>query len=207
MGGYGSGKTEWRAKAEQALKLNINQLKKHCDLKPGYSFTWRWTWNSGESSNITIITRDNALELSYRVRNTGEEWQDRHQHVMLEHTECNFGGTRPWLICPQCFKRVGVLYFRGLFLCRHCSRVAYSSKSENLPDRMLRKANKMRDRLGADYGLHKPIRRPKGMHWNKFWRLNDDVETLESRAIILKFGMVRRSLGDGCNILLNDWEI
>ena len=72
---------------------------------------------------------------------------------------------------------------------------------------MLRKANKMRDRLGADYGLHKPMRRPKGMHWNKFWRLHEKVETLESRAIIVRFGMFRRSLGDRYKGLLDDADI
>lgn len=189
MGGYGSGRSEWRAKAERALRLDIKSLKKQGGLRPGLSLTSRWTWNSGESSSITILTRENALELVYRARNPGEDWQDRRQYIYLTHTECNYGGTRPWFICPQCSRRVGVLYSRGLFLCRHCSRVAYTSKSENLPDRMLRKANKIRDRLGADYGLHKPMRRPKGMHWNKFWRLHERIEMLESQAFIVRFKM------------------
>ena len=206
MGGCGSGRTEWRAKAEQALKLDISQLKKRDCLKPGYTFTWRWTWTSGDSSSINITTRENALELNYRVRNPGKDWQNRNQHIALTYTECNYGGTRPWFICPQCSRRVGVLYSRGLFLCRHCSRVAYTSKSENLPDRMLRKANKMRDRLGADYGLHKPMRRPKGMRWNTFWRLHEKIEMLESRAIIVRFGMFRRSLGDRHKDLLDNWD-
>ncbi len=207
MGGCGSGRTEWRAKAEQALKLSINQLKKHGCLKPGYSFTWRWTWTRRESSTINIITRENALELNYRIRSYGEDWQDRQQHIMLVHTECNYGGTRPWFICPQCARRVGVLYSRGIFLCRHCTNVAYSSKSENLPDRMLRKANKIRDRLGADYGVQNIIRRPKGMHWDKFWQLHDKVERLESRALVVRFKMLRSSFGDRYKELLDDWEV
>lgn len=207
MGGYGSGRTEWRAKAERALRLDIKSLKKQGGLRPGLSLTSRWTWNSGESSSITILTRENALELIYRVKNPGEDWKDRHQHIALAYTECNYGGTRPWFICPQCSRRVGVLYSRGLFLCRHCTNVAYTSKSENLPDRMLRKANKIRDILGADYGVHKPIRRPKGMHWDKFWRLHDDIQTLETHALVVRFGMFRRSLGDRYNDLLGNWDI
>ena len=69
---------------------------------------------------------------------------------------------------------------------------------------MLRKANKMRDCIGADYGLHKPMRRPKDMHWNKFWRLHEKIEMLESRAIIVRFGMFRRSLGNRYQGLLGD---
>ncbi|NCC04598.1 MAG: hypothetical protein EOM37_11290 [Proteobacteria bacterium] len=207
MGGYGSGRSEWRAKAERALRLDIKSLKQQGGLRPGLSLTSRWTWNSGESSSITILTHENALELIYRVRNPGEDWQDRRQHIYLDHTECNYGGTRPWFICPQCSRRVGVLYSRGLFLCRHCSRVAYTSKSENLPDRMLRKANKIRDRLGADYGIQNLIRRPKGMHWDKFWRLREKVERLESRALVVRFKMLRSSFGDRYKELLDDWEV
>lgn len=207
MGGYGSGRTEWRTKAERALRLDIKSLKKQGGLRPGLSLTSRWTWNSGESSSITILTRENALELIYRVKNPGEDWQDRHQHIALTYTECNYGGTRPWFICPQCFRRVGVLYSRGLFLCRHCTNVAYTSKSENLPDRMLRKANKIRDRLGADYGVHNIIRRPKGMHWDNFWRLHDEVEMLESRALIVRFKMLRSSFDGRYKELLDDWDV
>ena len=206
MGGCGSGRMGWRAKAEHALRLDIKTLKKQGGLRPGLSLTSRWTWNSGESSSITILTRKNALELIYRIRNPGEDWQDRRQYIYLAHTECNYGGTRPWFICPECSSRVGVLYSRGLFLCRHCSRVAYSSKSENLLDRMLRKANKIRDRLGADYGLNKPIRRPKGMHRNKFWRLKDTVQALETHALIVRFKMLRSSFGSSYQELLDDWD-
>lgn len=72
---------------------------------------------------------------------------------------------------------------------------------------MLRKAKKIRDRLGADYGIQNLIRRPKGMHWDKFWMLKDEVEMLESRALIVRFGMFRRSLGDKYQGLIDDWEI
>ena len=206
MGGYGSGRTEWRAKAERALKLDISQLKKRDCLKPGYTFTWRWTWTSGDSSSINITTRESALELNYRVKNPGEDWQDQNQHIALTYTECNYGGTRPWFICPQCSRRVGVLYSRCLFLCRHCTNVAYTSKSENLPDRMLRKANKIRDRLGADYGVHNIIRRPKGMNWDNFWRLHDEVEMLESRALIVRFKMLRGSFCETYKKILDDLD-
>lgn len=207
MGGCGSGRMGWRAKAERALKLDISQLKKRDCLKPGYTFTWRWTWTSGDSSSINITTRDNALVLNYRSRNYGEEWLDQEQYIILVHTECNYGGTRPWFICPQCSRRVGVLYSRGLFLCRHCSRVAYSSKSENLPDRMLRKANKIRDRLGADYGVQNPLRRPKGMHWNTFWRLKNHVHTLETRSLVSTLIMLRGSIGGSYKKMLDELEV
>jgi hypothetical protein len=43
--------------------------------------------------------------------------------VPLEWTACNFGGERPWFICPGagCSRRVAVLHAAGKhFLCRHC---------------------------------------------------------------------------------------
>ena len=50
------------------------------------------------------------------------------QFVLLSKSKCNFGGTRPWFICPNCKCRVGKLYrkpFSMAFLCRHCQNLTY----------------------------------------------------------------------------------
>ena len=73
---------------------------------------------------------------------------------------CRFGGTRPYFICPgvvngiACGRRVAKLYGPGrYFLCRHCYRLAHASQSEDNMDRTLRRANKIRQRLGGDPGM------------------------------------------------------
>src|SRR4051794_3324525 len=73
---------------------------------------------------------------------------------------CRFGGCRPYSVCPgvvngiACDRRVAKLYQGGrYFLCRHCYGLAYASQREARMDRDLRKANKIRVRLGGDPGM------------------------------------------------------
>jgi len=68
------------------------------------------------------------------------------------------------------------------FLCRHCYRLAQASQSENVWDRLLRRANKIRHRLGGDAGMASPLRKPKGMWRRTYERL---VEECHQAASIL----------------------
>lgn len=54
--------------------------------------------------------------------------QIHNQAIGLTKTFCNYGGFRYWFICPNCQKRVGVIYkkpFSDLFLCRLCQDLVY----------------------------------------------------------------------------------
>ena len=51
--------------------------------------------------------------------------------LALEWTPCNFGGERPWFICPGegCGRRVAILYGPTLpLLCRQCRGLVYASQ-------------------------------------------------------------------------------
>lgn len=51
---------------------------------------------------------------------------------LIVATPCFFGGERLWFLCPNCSKRVGVLYFiRNVYACRSCSNLAYRSQQKN----------------------------------------------------------------------------
>jgi hypothetical protein len=93
----------------------------------------------------------------------------------LTWTACNFGGERPWFICPGagCGRRVAVLYGPGrYFLCRHCYDLVYESHRENGMYRALHKAQSIRKRLGGSANMMEPFpEKPKGMHWTTYDRL------------------------------------
>ncbi len=78
---------------------------------------------------------------------------------------------------------MAVLYGGKYFWCRHCYGLAYSSQREGIPDRMMRKARKIRERLKASDNLTMPIwRRPKGMHQKTFDRLRMEAEVANALA-------------------------
>jgi len=61
---------------------------------------------------------------------TATHLHDIYTLYIKEYTKCHFGGFRAWFSCPECKRRVGVLYFghRGA-KCRHCYKVTYASKN------------------------------------------------------------------------------
>jgi hypothetical protein len=69
------------------------------------------------------------------------------------------------------------------YLCRHCYRLTYASRNEDTCDRALRRANKIRMRLGGEPGYEAVIpRRPKGMWRKNYDRLFEAIIGNESRA-------------------------
>ena len=130
------------------------------------------------------------LHLSYRVRVGGCDWEDVTETVRIVHVPCQLGGERPYFICPgvvngiACGRRVAKLHGSGrYFLCRHCYRLAHASQSEGAWDRMLRRANKIRQRLGGDPGMAAPFPpKPKGMWRRTYERLLEQAFEAEVRA-------------------------
>src|SRR5262245_20720748 len=103
---------------------------------------------------------------------------------------CRFGGVRPYFVCPcvvggvVCRRRVAKLYGAGAyFLCRHCYRLAYASQREDRYDRALRRANRIRVRLGGEPGMASQFpARPKGMHHQTYERLRSAAINAEISA-------------------------
>ena len=85
---------------------------------------------------------------------------------------------------PRCGRRVTRLYGAGrYFLCRHCHHLAHASQSERASDRSLRRASKIRERLGGDPGMAAefPLK-PKGMWRRTYERLREQAYAAETRA-------------------------
>ena len=143
-------------------------------LAPHRSFGWQWSQHDEVYASIQVCAEQDRVILTYRHRSGGEEWKDESYPVHLDWTSCHIGGKRPWFLCPArgCSRRVAILYGGGIFACRHCSQLAYPSQREPVYDRMARRADRIRDKLGWDQGiLNGKGCKPKGMHWKTFERL------------------------------------
>ena len=102
-------------------------------------------------------------------------------------TPCRFGGLRAWFVCPggvsPCGRRVTKLYLGGTyFLCQRCHGLGYQSQQMGQWDRMLRKVEKIRSRLGAPPGSSALPAKPKGMHRSTYQQLLRQAEEAEAAA-------------------------
>ena len=191
MGGLGSGNRyqfDKKTTTGECSGLDVRKLYRDGLLKPGTRFRSSWSRCGRETGSIGGFVSGNQVILSYRHRRgSGGEWEDVKEPVPLEWTPCNFGGERPWFVCPgvvngvACGRRVAILYGPGkYFLCRHCYDLRYESQRQDKKDRALRRAQKIRQRLGGSANMMEPFpEKPKGMRHDTYMRLfwkHDDAE-------------------------------
>ena len=178
MGGLGSGNRhhfDKKTTTDECHGLDARDLYRDGLLKPGTCFRSSWSRAGKEIASIRGFVYGDRVVLSYRHRSgLSDEWEDVKEPVPLEWTPCNFGGERPWFICPgmACGRRVAVLYGPGkYFLCRHCYDLRYESQREDKNDRALRRAQRIRQRLGGSANMMEAFpERPKGMHLDTYMR-------------------------------------
>ena len=104
----------------------MQDLKRHGVLQRAGSV--RWCWTITDTGEETAAIRINVVPMTSLRLNYTANGADVEQFIQLDHPHCNYGGTRPWLLCPHCTRRVGVLYLRSSrFVCRQCGQVAYAS--------------------------------------------------------------------------------
>ena len=148
MGGYGSGK--WarlnaKEKTSRFQQLHIRTLKKSLHLTTESRVDVSWVHDGSLVSSPLHITK----------------------------TPCHYGGERSWFLCPQCGRRVAILY--GMFqqlCCRRCATLTYESQNESESDRLLRKARKIRRRLGGSDNMFEEFPpRPRFMRERVYARL------------------------------------
>ena len=181
MGGYGSG-SWWRygskATTESQHRIDIRWLKKHGYLHPDSFGSLSWSRRGEQTGSIRYRMEEDRMILNYRHRPREGEWEDVEQAITFNRTSCNYGGHRTWFLCPRCWKRVAVLYGAGkYFFCRHCYNLTYGCQQEGRSDRLMRKARKIRERLGASDNLSESILfKPKNMHQKTFDRLRREAE-------------------------------
>jgi hypothetical protein len=204
MGGMGSGR-HWHCGAKYTTgdcrAIDVRRWKRDGLLKSNQSFGWQWSRHGEVVASIRVRTESGRVILTYRHRSGGDEWKDESYPIKLDWSACNFGGERPWFICPArgCGRRVAILYGGGMFACRHCHQLVYPSQRETYDDRAARRADTIRERLGWERGILNPKGRakPKGMHWDTFERLNkehDRFVAISLAGMAARFNLFGESL-------------
>ena len=169
--------------------LDANHLSEMGCLRPGWSGTCQWT-DGNEVVSINLRAEAAGLHLSYPVRVGGGEWEDMAETIPIVHLRCRFGGSRAYFICPgpgdgtECGRRITKMHLsHRYFLCRHCNQLAYASQYEQPWQRALRRANKLKQRLGIDVGIAEPFPdKPKGMWARTYGGLLDELLQAEILA-------------------------
>lgn len=192
MGGYFS--TRWGAEHTRQdtgglLYLDAASLRRLGAFTPGALCSVQWTDGRGDDTGSIqsyMNSEGDALTLIYRIRESGGEWQDIRERIMLDATPCHYGGERLWLTCPRCLTRRRVLYsLGGRFRCRQCHDLAYSSTREDVVERSQRRTIKLHKRLGASSSasLFDIPPKPEGMRWATYSRIVDQL--MEERHLQL----------------------
>jgi hypothetical protein len=183
VGGIGNGswyRISKNTTTDECHSVDVRYLNREGLLESRRWFSLRWSWAGRETGSIGAVVEGTETPerviLTYRYRRgSGGEWEDVRESVPLTWSACNFGGERPWFICPGagCGRRVAVLYGPGkFFLCRHCYDLTYQSRRDNKMYRALHRAQKIRERLGGSANMMEPFpKKPKGMHWETYERL------------------------------------
>lgn len=193
MGGYGSGRQGWRIKAEECCRLDIRYLHRRGIL----TSVWRsFNWSRGDepAGSIHYCGNGDSITLNYRTREYGGEWQPMRYDVQIVWTPCNYGGSRPWFLCPNCYRRVAVLYLPGkMAACRKCYNICYSSQCETYSDRAIRRMRRIEARLGStEYGIIPP--KPKRMRWATYNRLVEKYEEADWQSMLKLMNMLTESV-------------
>ena len=177
MGGFGSGRPGWRPVGEEMLRLDVRKLHREGWLRPGLSFSLNWSMGGNPVASISIATSTDSIRLMYGTKD-GEQVDEL---VGLDLTPCHFGGARTWFLCPRCSRRVAVLFAGRRFWCRHCHDIAYAVENEDAMSRLLRRSNKLRERVQARAGTAYPVTsKPKGMHQRTFDHIRREIQEIEA---------------------------
>ena len=181
-----------RRTCESSRSIDIRRWHREGGVRAGRSFSGSWSRRGEPLAHIDVRAETDAVVLIYRWRSPGAaEWKSGGQRVSITWSACHFGGRRPWFICPvysrgrYCGRRVAVLYeLGGLFACRHCCGLAYTTQQETPMYRGLAMAQKIRKQLEGSTDIFDAFPdKPKGMHWTTYDRLQLAHEAAKERAL------------------------
>lgn len=166
MGGIGSGRRIQNPSITQFLQLDVRRLERLGVLRIGAANSLQWTKDGTVKMRASVFSRASGLTIRCKLFTICAEGTDATYYVIIVKTPCNFGGSRSWLVCPECSRRAAILYCGDKRLtCRACRRPTYPIQTVAPMGRALARAQKLRTKLGGSVDLDMPFpERPKGMH-------------------------------------------
>lgn len=173
--------------------IDIRQLRRSHELMPGSRMLQSWTREGLIAAQVAIEILHNQLRIRYVILSRSGRCEPVECVVSIASTPCNYGGVRRWFYCPDCRRRVAVIYVQGRSCsCRQCNYLAYRSQRERAGERARGRAQKIRVRLGGSANLLEPFpAKPKWMRWRTYQDLENkafenQVRNLESLRSILE---------------------
>ena len=160
--------------------LSIYQLRRGGHLAAGrFRLHIQWTVHSEQEFHAYV--RDDRL----RFVEPGAPIEAF--TIRLQWTPVNFGGSRPWFICPGCERRVAKRAIqRSGLLCRHCiGEPPYLSKNGDEFEAIMDQIVRLRQRYNIPGLCGAAIEKPRYMHSRKFERIKARLQRLELEADIL----------------------
>lgn len=209
MGGWGSGRRDYAntPTVEACRHLDIDRVKDLTEHPDSRGTMW---WGDREDPEVWLTvktegerhledgdTRAAVLRLQYTItdKETGEKTEVDYP-ILLEYSECNYGGYRPWFRCPgvvdaeRCGRRARKLYlphrrWAEYYLCRECYDLGYTSSRTSGKEWKQAELRYRRAFAKADAENRRPHpngtdapwypERPKGMHRDTYEELLEDV--------------------------------
>jgi len=201
MGGFGSGRREYATTptVEECRSMDRDDLK---ELTEHPNAVGELYWGDPDDDDADYLgwrtegVRDldgeeRADRVRFRYTTThypSEESTNVEYVVRFDYTEPNFGGVRPWFMCPECDTRRRKLYLpprrnADRYLCRECYDLGYRSSrtSGNELERAEQRYRKAFARADAENRRPHPNGTPhlperaKGTHRDTYDRLLADV--------------------------------
>lgn len=131
MGGVGSNRwLDYRARqtVESSLALDISQLNLR-EIGNGCYSVVKWTKMASVHS-ISLFYGDGWIFFRYGLKVVNKPETTVAIKVHLVETSCHFGGVRRWFECPDCKRKVRIIYFnKAVPCCRKCLNLTYNSCS------------------------------------------------------------------------------
>lgn len=127
-----------------------------------------------QGCHLNLFSSHTLATLSY-------EKKESRYSIPVVTTDCNYGNQRHWFLCPHpgCQRRIKklYLYLNGIFLCRKCLNLAYTTQNRSEIDRIIDKKWDLIHKCSGNSEWS--MKKPKGMHQKTFNRIRDEVYRLD----------------------------